>query len=379
MTALYLHIPFCRSKCHYCSFSSSAGAQDMFGLYVDALIGELNRLAEQHREAPTGRGLDTLFIGGGTPTCLPGELLQKLIRRALDLFGLMAGAEISVEANPGTVDSHYLESLLAVGVNRLSLGVQSFSDRELDLIGRIHSGEDATSAVQTAISAGFTNINLDLMYGLPEQTAASWQTSLQRGLALWPQHLSLYQLTIEPETPFHALLHDNTLSLPAEDDILAMETITDTLCRSAGLLQYETSNYAAKGYQCRHNVNYWHNNDYLAAGASAVSCRSGLRERRVADPGEYIRRINHHESVVIEWEKLPREDSFRETVIMGLRLVQGVSQAALYTRYGLDLEAYYGLILKKLLDSGLVELTATHLRLTRKGWPLANRIMAELV
>ncbi len=378
MTALYLHIPFCRSKCHYCSFSSCAGAEQLYESYIAALMWEMDNIAAQDGNA-SGLELDTLFIGGGTPTCLPIELLQRLIRRAVDLFGFGAGAEISVEANPGTVDAHYLESLLVVGVNRLSLGVQSFADRELGLIGRIHSASDADTAVQAALSAGYANINLDLMYGLPEQTPASWQNSLQRGLALYPQHLSLYQLTIEQGTPFYALLHNSTLSLPIEDDILAMDAITDLLSCSAGLHQYETSNYAATGYQCRHNINYWQNNDYLAAGASAVSCRSGLRERRVADPGEYIRRINRRESVVVEREKLPRENSFRETVIMGLRLVQGVSRSVLYKRYGLDLEEYYGLILKKLLDSGLVELTATHLRITRKGWPFANRIMADLV
>ena len=378
MTALYLHIPFCRSKCHYCSFSSCANAEPLYEPYIAALMREMDNIAGQEGIAG-GEGLATLFIGGGTPTCLPSELLQRLIRRAIDLFGLAAGAEISVEANPGTVDSNSLESLLALGVNRLSLGVQSFADRELGTIGRIHSGDDAESAVQAALSAGFTNVNLDLMFGLPGQTPGSWQNSLQRALALSPQHLSLYQLTIEPNTPFHSLLHNHALRLPTEDDILAMDASTERLSRSAGLLQYETSNYAAQGYQCRHNINYWHNNDYFAAGASAVSCLLGVRERRVADPAAYIRRINHHESVVIEREKLPREDSFRETVIMGLRLVQGVSRAVLYERYGLDIAAYYGLILKKLLALGLVELTATHLRISKRGWPLANQIMADLV
>ena len=158
-----------------------------------------------------------------------------------------------------------------------------------------------------------------------------------------------------------------------------MDEITQALCSSAGLHQYETSNYAVKGRQCRHNINYWHNNDYLAAGASAVSCQLGLRERRVADPGEYIRRIRQQESIMIERECLSREDSFRETVIMGLRMVQGVSCAALHERYGFEVKEYYGSTLKKLLDLGLVELTETNLRITQKGWPLSNRIMADLV
>ncbi len=277
------------------------------------------------------------------------------------------------------MDVRYLESLVTAGVNRLSLGVQSFDNRELALIGRIHTGQEACSAIKAARLAGFTNINLDLMYGLPGQSPSSWQHSLEKGLSLKPQHLSLYQLTIEPDTPFHALLHNNTISLPAEDDILAMDAITDLLSSAAGLHQYEISNYATGGYQCRHNINYWQNDDYLAAGASAVSCLLGVRERRISDPGAYIRRINRQESVVIEEEQLSREDSFRETVIMGLRMVKGVTPPCMKGMAGPEGVLWPGLTLKKLLDLGFLELTDTHLRITKKGWPLSNRIMADLV
>ena len=379
MTALYLHIPFCLSKCHYCSFSSCAGGKELYAPYVAALISELRRLAETKSAIAGKQGLETLFVGGGTPTCLQSELLQGVIHSSLALFGAAPDAEVSVEANPGTVDARYLESLLEVGVNRLSLGVQSFDNRELELVGRVHNEKGACSAIKIARTVGFNNINLDLMYGLPGQTPASWRKSLERGLSFVPEHLSLYQLTIEPGTPFHTLLANNTLSLPAEEEIIQMDEITNELCSSAGLQLYETSNYAIEGSQCRHNINYWQNNDYLAAGASAVSCLQGLRERRIADPVEYIRRINRQESVVIEKECLSREDSFRETVIMGLRMVQGVSRTALHERYSLDLEAYYGATLEKLLDLGFLELTETHLRITSKGWPLSNQIMAELV
>ncbi len=379
MTALYLHIPFCLSKCHYCSFNSRAGGQELYGPYVDALLLELTALAAINQATAGKPGLDSLFVGGGTPTCLPSELLQRAIRFALDLFGVRVGGEISVEANPGTVDSRYLELLVAGGVNRLSLGVQSFADRELGLIGRIHNQEQACAAFTAARAAGFENINLDLMYGLPGQTPDSWRKSLTQGLQLGAEHLSLYQLTIEPNTLFYTSVYNNTLSLPGEEEILEMDEITEALCKSAGLHQYETSNYAVTGRQCRHNINYWRNNDYLAAGASAVSCLQGVRERRVGEPDEYIRRVRQHETIVIERECLDREDSFRETVIMGLRMVEGVSCATLHERYGYEVKKYYGLTLNKLLDLGLVELTESHLRITPKGWPLSNRIMAELV
>lgn len=379
MASLYLHIPFCRSKCRYCSFQSIAAGEKLFVPYVAALTLDLTRLAEIKGALERSTKLSTLFVGGGTPTCLPVGLLQSLIRSAVDLFGAEPHAEISVEANPGTVDAASLETLLEAGVNRLSLGVQSFDNPELKRTGRLHDAREACSAIKAAVSAGFRNINIDLMYGLPGQTPASWRHSLEKGLSFHPQHLSLYQLTVEAETPFYALVANNTLRLPKEEAILEMDEITTQLCSSAGLQQYETSNYAADGHQCRHNINYWLNNDYLAAGTAAVSCLHGVRERRIADPAEYIRRIHAQQSVIIETEQLSREGSFRETVIMGLRMVQGVSRRTLHERYAIDVEEYYGSTLEKLLAGGLVELTATHLRITPKGRPLANQIMVELV
>ena len=379
MTSLYLHIPFCLSKCHYCSFNSSADCKNLYDSYVAALIVELRVLAETMWKTHYKSGLSTLFVGGGTPTCLPSNLLSEVIHSSLGLFGINPAIEVSVEANPGTVDARYLETLLKTGVNRLSLGVQSFVNRELELIGRIHSEHGARLAIEAARVAGFDNINLDLMYGLPGQTPASWRKSLEKGLSFLPEHLSLYQLTIEPDTPFFSLLANKTLRLPVEEEILQMDEITSELCGSVGLQQYEISNYALEGSQCRHNINYWLNADYLAAGASAVSCLSGIRERRIADPVEYIRRIHKQESIVIEKEFLSPEDSFRETVIMGLRMVCGVSCKALFERYSMDVEEYYGSTLKKLLDQGFLDLTETHLRMTAKGWPLSNQIMAELV
>jgi oxygen-independent coproporphyrinogen-3 oxidase len=378
MSSFYIHIPFCLSKCHYCSFSSCAGAQELYTPYVTALKKEIALLSQNSNCT----SLDSLFIGGGTPTCIPVSELSTLVRHCLDLFGVAQegrSTEISVEANPGSVDEQYLETLLEAGVNRLSIGVQSFSDRELNLLGRTHDEQEARTSVEAARAAGFTNINLDLMYGLPGQTPASWQKSLEQGLSLFPKHLSLYQLTIEPHTPFYSLVAKNRIVLPSEDEILEMDEITIQLCRTADLHLYEISNYAVEGYRCQHNINYWLNNEYYAAGASAVSYIEGARERRVAEPGEYIRLIEQQSSVVVEKESLSREASFRETVIMGLRMVQGVSRETLYKRYGVELEKYYGSTLTKLIELKLLELTDTHLCITDKGRPLANQVLADLV
>ena len=343
--------------------------------YVSALKHELALLAAQGDSG----NLKSLFVGGGTPSILPSSMLADLISYCLKLFPPTMGAEISVEVNPGTIDESYLRALVAAGVNRLSLGVQSFNDRELLVLGRIHNGKEARAAVQTAKNAGFANINVDLMYGLPGQTLYSWRDSLRQAISLCPQHLSLYQLTIEEGTPFHHAVATASIVLPEEDDVLLMDEETSLICGDADLQQYEISNFASPGKECLHNINYWRNGDYLACGASAVSCTKGVREKRIEDPWEYITKIKSGASVVVESENLSREASFRESVVMGLRMTEGVSALRLEARYKISISEYYGNILSKLIKLQLVELTSSHLRLTAKGRPLANWVMAELV
>lgn len=374
MSTLYLHVPFCRSKCHYCSFSSSAGCGELYVPYGTAIKNELSSI--DMGELPS---LESIFIGGGTPTILPTDLLSGMVDHCRQLFHVTSAVEISVEANPGTVDEGSLRSLADVGVNRLSLGIQSFDDGDLKTLGRVHTAEEANAAVRAARRAGFTNLNLDLMYGLPRQTAVSWQETLDRALALGSEHLSVYQLTVEPETPFADLLHRGRLALPDEEEVFEMDVRTAQSCRAAGLTHYEISNYSRPGFECRHNVNYWENGEYYACGASAVSCVGGVREKRTSNIRQYIEQVTAGLPVIVERERLSAEASFRETVIMGLRLVRGVCRDSLRRRYGRDVQEYYGPILAKLLNLGLVELTDTHLRLSESGMPLANRIMAELV
>jgi len=375
MAFLYIHVPFCRRKCHYCAFTSGVADANLFEPYVAAVKKELRHLAASSGD----RRLETLFIGGGTPTVLPSSLLGGIVHHCLELFAVVPEVEITVEANPGTVDEAYLAELRGVGANRLSLGVQTFNDRELRDLGRIHDSRDAYAAVQAARKAGFVNINLDLMYGLPGQTWATWSSSLAAAIALAPEHLSLYQLTLEAGTPMERLVATRRLVLAGEDEIALMDETTGQLCREAGFCHYEIANYAKTGRTCRHNINYWQNGEYLGCGVSAVSCRRGVREVRVADAGEYIRRLMADEPVVVDQECLSPEASFRETVIMGLRLVAGVSCRELRARYSFDPQHYYGKALTRLVDLELVELVGDHLRLTDKGRPFANRVMAELV
>lgn len=326
-----------------------------------------------------GQRVDSLFIGGGTPTVLPWTMLTGIVRAVKESFTVDDQAEITVEANPGTIDEHYLTELKKAGVSRLSLGVQSFRQEDLVVLGRIHSGIEAKMAFAAAKRAGFTNINLDLMYGLPGQTSRDWQDTLLQALALQPRHLSAYQLTLEDQTPLRKAVDEGVLAMPPEDEVVAMDEATEQLCLGAGLVHYEISNFADEGYQCRHNVNYWQNGEYFACGAASVSYVQGRRERRIANPLGYSERLSQGVTPIVEVEELSREASFRETVVMGLRLTEGLDRESLRYRFGLEIEGYYGEVLQKLQRQGLIEMTATNLRLSKRGRRFANIVLAELV
>jgi len=374
-SSLYIHIPFCVAKCSYCSFNSYAGLERLQERYVDALAVECSQVASEGQRTP----LKTVFLGGGTPSVLSNEQLKHLFGVISTDFEIAKGAEISIEANPGTVDAEKFDTLRQCGVNRLSIGVQSFDDHELRTIGRIHSAAEARSAVETAQAAGFHNLSIDLMYGLPGQTAESWQQSLDTALSLSVQHLSLYQLTVEEETPLEGMIQKGRVQLPDEDVVADLDTITASLLAKSDFRQYEISNYAEKNYQCRHNVNYWNNRDYYGLGAGAVSYSHGTRVKNIADPSHYCALLESGQSVHAEEECLQREESFRETVIMALRMNKGVSTDDLQARYGLDFEQLYGDIVQDLCGRNLLARGNKNVYLTAKGRTFANLVMAELV
>ncbi len=374
-SSLYLHIPFCAAKCNYCSFNSYAGLDDLHDRYVRAMCVEL-------LQGVPGGGqgrLDTVFLGGGTPTVLSASQLTQILSVCCSAFSISPDVEISIEANPGTVDRDKLTALFRSGVNRLSIGVQSFNDRELRAIGRIHTAVEAIKAVEMAQAAGFSNLSVDLMYGLPGQSTESWKRSLETAMSLGLKHISIYNLTVEERTPFEKMVREGRLQLPGDEDVEIMDGITAEYIAAAGFEQYEISNYAKVGYQSRHNITYWENRDYFGFGAGAVSCLNGSRRRNTENPKEYCHLVEGEKSVVIEEETLEDEASFRETVIMGLRMNRGVSLCMLKRRYGISIEKYYGEILQQLIVSGMLEEVADFLRLTDKGRPFANRVMAELV
>lgn len=375
MSSLYIHIPFCLSKCFYCSFSSFPQMGEHHGRYVQSLLTQIRTsYPEKHKKE-----LETLFIGGGTPTVLRTGKLVEIIETCREVYGFSDDAEISIEANPGTIDRAKLSALQDAGVNRLSVGVQSFNDKDLQVLGRAHRSDKSTQAVYDAREAGFNNISLDLMYGLPGQSVESWKENLEQAVALHPQHLSLYQLTIEEDTDFYNRYLNDSLGLPDDEEIIAMEQATREYLGAHGIEQYEISNYARAGYECRHNIGYWHNEEFVGCGAGAAGFCNGKRYKVIIDPLLYCSAVESGEDVIEESEVLSMEASFRETVVMGLRLIKGIDKRRLSDRYHLTLDDQYGSELTDLVRKGLLEESEDYLRLTVQGKRFANQVMAELV
>lgn len=375
--SLYLHIPFCIRKCPYCSFFSIAGKKELHDRYARAVIQQLQRFSSPVGEE--NRIVDTVFFGGGTPTMLAASLLAMILEECKSRFILKKNPEISIEVNPATVNRDDLQQLFQVGFNRISIGAQSLSDADLQVLGRPHTAADVHDVVDMARKAGFFNVSLDLMYGLPGQTVSGWQEVLLEALRLEPDHLSIYELTVEQGTIFAELQEQGKMHLPDEDQVLAMMDLTQLEAAKMGFNRYEISNYALPGKECLHNINYWKNGSYIGVGSGAVSCLSGSRKRAVENVEEYCQKI---ESGLEPWsgeEELDQEERFRETVIMGLRMTAGVSISDLQDRFGVHLPSYYRAILSDLIDQELIIMEDDHVRLSPRGLLVANRVMAELV
>jgi oxygen-independent coproporphyrinogen-3 oxidase len=380
-TGLYLHIPFCRSKCSYCDFNTYAGLGHLYEPYVAALTAEARLLASKFDD-PVG----TLFLGGGTPTVLPIALLSELLATCFSNFQVAEGSEITSEANPGTVSLEYLQALRALGVNRLSLGAQSFDGKELALLGRIHDVEHIGFTVDRARAAGFENINLDLIYGLPDQTLATWEHTLKRALALAPEHLSLYCLTVEEGTPLHLRISQGWLPDPDPDLAADMYELADNLLADGGYQQYEISNWSLPGYQCVHNLVYWHNQPYLGLGAGAHSSFGGMRWWNVRPVHKYVDQVVRRDSsawpspAAEDGEVIERALEMGETMMLGLRLTQaGMADTDFRQRFDVSLEEVYGDIIQELAELGLLMWQDGCLYLTHRGRLLGNRVFSQFL
>jgi len=390
-TSLYVHIPFCRHRCSYCDFNTYAGQEAKIGSYVDALCQEIARIGE----AAGGLEAGTVFLGGGTPSLLSAGLLSAIVKAIQDHFTLLDGAEITLEANPGTVDRDSLERLREAGYNRISFGVQSAHPDDLRLLEREHDFLDVVQAVKWARQAGFDNLSLDLIFGVPGQPLARWQESVRRAVDLQPQHLSFYALSIEHGTPFLRWVERGLVGLP--DDDLAAEQYewAQGYLEEAGFRQYEISNWAREeGGQlrtARHNLQYWRGLPYLGFGAGAHGYAAGFRTANVLGIQAYIERMKNGGAVRFPASPAAREvlpvdrwTAMQEHMMVGLRLTrEGVSAAGFERLYGWTLEQAFGRQIDLLMDAGLLEWSqqedGAHLRLSPHGVLLGNRVFSEFV
>ncbi|MEJ2183032.1 MAG: radical SAM family heme chaperone HemW [Nitrospirota bacterium] len=367
MESVYIHVPFCVRKCIYCDFLSVPFDPGLARAYVEALACEV-RLRE-------GGEIKTLYLGGGTPTVLPDALLKTLFGALMERFTLLPGAEVTMEANPGTLGGGRAGTLRSLGVNRLSIGVQSFRDEDLRLLGRVHSARDAEEAAQRARKAGFENVSLDLVFGIPGQTPEGWQETLERALSLSPAHISAYELTPEAGTPLMEALERGDLVMPGEDVVLEMFARTVDTLAAHGLFRYEISNYARPGRECRHNLNYWDRGEYLGLGAGAHSLLWERRESNTRDIGGYIASLSEGALPVAESNALSREDILREVFFLGLRKTEGIEREKCGRELGVDL----GDALRELEDEGLLEVGQRRVRLTGRGMLLFNPTVGRLL
>lgn len=372
--ALYIHIPFCRRKCPYCDFYSVAGRDDLHAAYADALIAEL-------REARVQLGslsLRSVFLGGGTPTALPVSMVAQLLEACGDLLTLSPQTEVTCECNPGTVTADDLRALRAAGVSRLSIGIQSPDDSDLRFLERIHTAAEAERTVGDARDAGFDSLSLDLIYALPGQTPAAWQATLSRAISLEPDHISAYILQVEDETPLAERVDSGECEPLSDDEQADLFHLTHQSLTGAGFEQYEISNFARAGHQCRHNLTYWRNEPYLGLGASAWSFVEGERRRNVPDVEAYVRAWSDGLPCVSYSEHCLGPAAANETLMMGLRLVEGLSLEALTTRHGVDLTKAHASEIARLADGGLARVVDGRLALTPRGMCVAAEIIALL-
>lgn len=375
--SLYLHIPFCRHRCAYCDFNTYTSLDGLKAAYTAALSREILLAAGEEK-----RPVHTVFFGGGTPSLMAPEALEQILSAVRQGFELLPKAEITLEANPDTVDGDYLAALRGLGVNRLSYGVQSAIPSELTLLEREHDFDTVIRAVEMARTAGFDDLNLDLIYGLPNQTLTSWEKSVRAALALKPEHLSLYCLTIEPGTPMQRWLNNGRITAPDPDLAADQYELACKMMAAHGFGHYEISNWALPGHACRHNLTYWRNGEYLGLGAGAHGHAAGYRYAVVKQPRVYIRRMEGEGTAdfpatpaVADIHRLTRRERMSDTVITQLRLLEeGLDLEAFQAQFGQSLHEAFPGTAEQLINFGLLQEKENHLLLTKRGWFLSNQV-----
>ncbi|OOM75066.1 oxygen-independent coproporphyrinogen-III oxidase-like protein YqeR [Clostridium puniceum] len=369
--SLYIHIPFCKQKCLYCDFPSYSGKEKFMDEYIDALNKEILEKAEKY-------SISSIFIGGGTPSYLQDLSLKNLLI-TLNKLNLKENIEFTMECNPGTLNRDKLEIMKKYNVNRISLGLQTTKNSILKEIGRIHTYEEFKNNYFLAREIGFDNINIDLMFGLPNQKLEDWKESLVEIAKLEPEHISAYSLIIEEGTHFYNLHEQNKLNLPEEDNERLMYLSTKQILEKRGYHQYEISNFAKLGNECFHNKVYWNCNEYLGLGVSASSFIDKKRTKNLDDIQEYIEKINNYESIIEETHVNDVKDDMEEFVFMGLRMIKGININEFKKRFNKDINEVYGDIIEKNIKKELLIYNSEKLFLSQKGIEISNYVMSDFI
>ncbi len=369
-SGLYIHIPFCKAKCGYCDFNSYSGKGAYMESYFSALMREIEETARKYPQP-----VDTVYFGGGTPTFVPAELLCGALKRIKELFEQCSKCEISIECNPATIGYEGLKELREAGFNRLSIGLQSADNGCLKVLGRIHTFEDFAECFKNARLAGFENISLDLMYGLPEQTIADWKKTLECAVDFGTEHISCYSLKVEEGTPFSEI----DLNLPDEDTVADMYEMAVEYLSKSGYDRYEISNFAKKGYESRHNLKYWKCDDFAGLGAGAFSCIEGARFSNEADICRYIEKIENSGTAEVERQELSDFDKMSEFVFLGLRLKDGIEEEEFIRRFNLNIDEVFGQPIEKYTKMGFLVREKGRICFSDKGFFVSNIILSDFV
>lgn len=372
--SIYIHIPFCKEKCYYCDFTSFAHREEQFSSYVDSLCREIKGYEHMLQEVE----VQTLFIGGGTPTILPPAYIHRIMEQLYISFKISPYAEISVESNPGTVTKHSLHELRSSGINRLSIGLQAWQNSLLTKLGRIHTVEQFLSTYHDAREAGMTNINIDLMFSLPDQSLQQWEETLAHIIKLQPEHISCYSLIIEEHTITHNQYKNGLLELPTEDIDRQMYRLAVDMLQTAGYTQYEISNFSKPGYDCRHNIVYWQTDEYIGLGLGSHSYYDHIRFHNTYDLSQYLKSSG---SILLREEEEPIDiqSQYEEYMFLGLRLTQGISAQDFHKRFEISLDSIYGSVIKKMIKQNLIKQENGRIKLTNRGIDVSNRVFQEFL
>ncbi|AKA70663.1 radical SAM family heme chaperone HemW [Clostridium scatologenes] len=368
--ALYIHIPFCKQKCLYCDFPSFANKENLMLDYSKALASDI--------ESCCSRSIKTIFIGGGTPTYLTLEAWNN-IKKAIDRLKKTEDLEFTVEGNPGTFTKEKLKFLKEMGVNRLSIGLQCWQNNILKKLGRIHNVKDFIKSYEMARDIGFENINVDLMFGLPDQNIEQWEETLDKIVKLNPEHISCYSLIIEEGTPFYSMDQKGKLILPEEEIERKMYRYGIKFLKSKGYRQYEISNFSKPGKECKHNLVYWNLQEYIGCGSGAHSYIGNLRYRKSENIQEYIKNVKENKNLELDKHENSKEDNIEEFVFMGLRKISGISITEFNSRFGVDIYNIYPNVIKKYVDNGIIICEDDKLFLSKRGIEVSNSVMCDFI